>query len=107
MRLYGRHSAICCNCHEEENHGKALHHLKILSVIRLTGRRRSGSGGGKFLTPSPKVCYFTTLRESSSVVELHLAKVAVAGSSPVSRSIFFVHVCTSLQFSLSGGIAKR
>jgi hypothetical protein len=32
---------------------------------------------------------FNLSSESSSVVELHLAKVAVAGSSPVSRFIKF------------------
>jgi hypothetical protein len=43
---------------------------------------------GIILTRQPFVCYFCIPCESSSVVELHLAKVAVAGSSPVSRSSF-------------------
>ena len=40
------------------------------------------------------------MSESSSVVELHLAKVAVEGSNPFSRSNFFVghHFMVALGF---------
>ena len=41
-------------------------------------------------------------RGSSSVVELYLAKVVVAGSNPVSRSIFFMP-----EIIIFGDIAKR
>ncbi len=53
------------------------------------GRETPGTNGVKkiFHHRSDK-SYFLCSRESSSVVELHLAKVAVAGSSPVSRSNF-------------------
>ena len=40
----------------------------------------------KYLTSTPVFRYYSeSIRESSSAVELHLAKVDVAGSNPVSR----------------------
>ena len=42
----------------------------------------------KFLTQEGEIKFFTSYSGNSSVVELYLAKVDVAGSNPVSRSIF-------------------
>jgi hypothetical protein len=75
--------------------------------------RNAGAHGGErrlaaiLLDPSGWLWYFQrSLSGNNSVVECDLAKVEVAGSNPVSRSIFPSHRAVGHRAFFVGAVAK-